>query len=231
VEQNILIARNLTKRFTVSGRVDVEVFENLDLTVKRGELVALTGQSGSGKSTLLHLLGTLDRPTAGEIIIEGQNVHTMKDKALSDFRNKRIGFIFQFHHLLPEFTAVENVAMPAVIAGGAINKVKDRAIELLKDVGLGHRLDHRPGALSGGEAQRVAVARAFMMQPALVLADEPTGNLDLKNSQMLFDIIMNLSRKHQQTFVMATHNIDLAQQADRLIHLQTGALREEGGAH
>lgn len=228
MDENIILqAKNLTKRYNVSGRVDVEVFHDLNLHVKRGELVALTGPSGSGKSTLLHLLGTLDRPTSGEILIDGENVATLKDKALSDFRNRRIGFIFQFHHLLPEFTALENVAIPAIISGEDFKEVRDRARNLLDEVGLASRVDHRPSALSGGEAQRVAVARAFMMEPALVLADEPTGNLDLKNSQMLFDLIMGLSQRHNQTFVIATHNADLAQQAHRIIHLELGVLREE----
>jgi lipoprotein-releasing system ATP-binding protein len=222
----VLEARNLTKRFAISGRVDVEVFSNLSLEVAEGELTALIGPSGSGKSTLLHLLGTLDRPTSGEVIIEGEDVSKLPDKELSAFRNKRIGFIFQFHHLLPEFTALENVAMPAMIAGKSLDQVKPRAVELLTDVGLAERLDHRPSQLSGGESQRVAVARAFMMQPAIILADEPTGNLDARNSDILMGIITNLSRKQQQTFLIATHNLELAASADRRFHLEGGVLSE-----
>ncbi|SRR5579883_279476 len=220
----ILEARDLTKRYPVRGRADVEVFRDLSFSLNEGELVTLIGPSGSGKSTLLHLLGTLDKPSSGEVIIEGENVAKLEDRELSAFRNKRIGFIFQFHHLLPEFTAIENVAMPAMIAGKPFDEVRARATELLGDVGLAERLDHRPSMLSGGEAQRVAVARAFMMKPALILADEPTGNLDTRNSDILFNIITNLSRKHQQTFLIATHNLDLAKQSDRVMHLESGSL-------
>jgi lipoprotein-releasing system ATP-binding protein len=222
----ILIGKGLTKRYAVAGRVDVEVFRDLSLELRRGELTTLLGPSGSGKSTLLHLLGTLDRPTSGSIFIQGQDVSKMDDKALSDFRNRNISFIFQFHHLLPEFTALENVSMPALIAGQHFDAVCDRATELLTDVGLGHRLDHRPSALSGGEAQRVAVARAFLMKPALIFADEPTGNLDTRNSQMLFDIIVQLSRKHTQTFLIATHNLELARQSDRVLEFDNSILAE-----
>ena len=223
----ILQATGLTKRFPVAGRADVEVFSDLSLTLEEGELATLIGPSGSGKSTLLHLLGTLDKPTSGEILIEGVNVAKMNDKEVSAFRNRRIGFIFQFHHLLPEFTALENVAMPAMIAGQSFNDVRERAIELLTDVGLAERIDHRPAMLSGGEAQRVAVARAFLMKPALILADEPTGNLDSRNSELLFNIILNLSRKHQQTFLIATHNLDLAKDSDRILHLEGGILEQQ----
>jgi lipoprotein-releasing system ATP-binding protein len=220
----ILEARNLTKRFAVRGRVDVEVFRDLTFALEEGELACLIGPSGSGKSTLLHLLGTLDRPSSGEVIIEGENVADMDDKELSAFRNHRIGFIFQFHHLLPEFTALENVAMPGMIAGKSFSEIRPRAEELLTDVGLAERLEHRPGMLSGGEAQRVAVARAFLMSPAIILADEPTGNLDARNSEILFGIITNLSRKHRQSFLIATHNLDLARQSDRVLHLESGVL-------
>lgn len=220
----ILQATNLTKRYPVAGRADVEVFSNLNFGLEEGELTSLAGPSGSGKSTLLHLLGTLDAPSDGTIEIEGRDTAAMGDIEKSKFRNERIGFIFQFHHLLPEFTAVENVAMPAMIAGQTFTEARDRAVELLTDVGLAERLDHRPSMLSGGESQRVAVARAFMMHPALILADEPTGNLDARNSDLLFRIIMDLSRKHRQTFLIATHNLDLAGQADRQLHLEAGVL-------
>ena len=222
----ILEAIGLTKRFPVAGRADVEVFSDLGFSLDEGELATLYGPSGSGKSTLLHLLGTLDRPTSGKIVIEDRNVAEMNDRDLSAFRNRRIGFIFQFHHLLPEFTALENVAMPALISGQSFDDVRERAIELLTEAGLAERLDHRPSMLSGGESQRVAVARAFLMKPALILADEPTGNLDTRNSDILFNIILNLSRKHHQTFLIATHNLDLAKQADRVFHLESGILTE-----
>jgi lipoprotein-releasing system ATP-binding protein len=220
----IVEARELTKRYHTSGTQPVDVFSGLSLSIDAGELVALTGPSGSGKSTLLHLLGTLDRATSGEIKLAGNDVQLMSDKELSDFRNKTIGFIFQFHHLLPEFTAVENVAMPALIAGKTLKEVTPRAKQLLEEVGLSHRGDHRPAALSGGESQRVAVARAFIMESALILADEPTGNLDQKNSDALFDLILGLSRHHSQTFLMATHNLELAKRADRTLHLEFGKL-------
>lgn len=223
----ILEAKNLTKRFAIRGRVDVEVFRDLAFSLDEGELVTLIGPSGSGKSTLLHLLGTLDRPTSGEVIIEGKNIAEMGDRELSNFRNQRIGFIFQFHHLLPEFTALENVAMPGMIAGKPFEEIRPRAAELLADAGLSERLDHRPSMLSGGEAQRVAVARAFLMRPAIILADEPTGNLDTRNSDILFKLMTDLSRKHHQTFLIATHNLDLARQADRVMHLENGQLTEQ----
>ena len=220
----IVEATELTKRYHTAGTQPVDVFTGLSLSIDAGELVALTGPSGSGKSTLLHLLGTLDRATSGVIRLAGNDVQQMSDKELSDFRNKSIGFIFQFHHLLPEFTAIENVAMPALIAGKTLKEVTPKAKQLLEEVGLSHRGDHRPAALSGGESQRVAVARAFIMEPALILADEPTGNLDQKNSDALFDLILGLSRQHSQTFLMATHNLELASRADRTLHLEFGKL-------
>jgi lipoprotein-releasing system ATP-binding protein len=226
----VVSAKNLTMRYAVAGRLDVEVFRDLTLEIRKGELVTLIGPSGSGKSTLLHLLGTLDRPSGGEVIIEGQNMAELDDKQISFFRNQHIGFIFQFHHLLPEFTALENVLMPALIAGKSAAEYNDRAKMLLDSVGLGARGHHRPAALSGGEAQRVAVARAFLLSPALVLADEPTGNLDVKNSEILFDLIVDLCKKLNQTFVIATHNLELAKRADRVLHLNNGVLSEEAGA-
>lgn len=226
----VVDAKHLTMRYAVAGRLDVEVFRDLTLQIRKGELVTLIGPSGSGKSTLLHLLGTLDRPSGGEVIIEGQNMAQLDDKQISYFRNRHIGFIFQFHHLLPEFTALENVLMPALIAGKSAAEYTDRAKMLLESVGLAARGHHRPSALSGGEAQRVAVARAFLLSPSLVLADEPTGNLDVKNSEILFDLIVELCKKLEQTFVIATHNLELAKRADRVLHLNDGVLREEAGA-
>jgi lipoprotein-releasing system ATP-binding protein len=202
----------------------VEVFHNVSFDVAEGEVVALTGTSGSGKTTLLNILGTLDSPTSGSVSISNQDISKLSGSSLSSFRNTHIGFIFQFHHLLPEFSALENISMPALIAGWPSSKANARAKELLDDVGLSHRSTHRPSELSGGEAQRVAVARAFMMQPALVLADEPTGNLDPDNADKLFSIVLSLATKHKQTFIIATHNLELARGAGRRLHLEKGTI-------
>jgi lipoprotein-releasing system ATP-binding protein len=224
--ENILEVKSLGKRYASSGTGVVEVFHDISFTVQPGEIVALTGPSGSGKSTLLNLIGTLDIPSTGEIIIEGEDTSSFTSSELASFRNKKIGFIFQFHHLLPEFTAVENIGMPALIAGKKLESATKRAEELLGEVGLLERKSHRPSELSGGEAQRVAVARAFMMHPALILADEPTGNLDNENSYKLFDLMLSLAAKFKQTFIIATHNTDLAQKAQRRFHLEKGELKE-----
>jgi lipoprotein-releasing system ATP-binding protein len=225
--ENILEVRSLGKRYTSSGTGIVEVFHDISFDIKAGEIVALTGPSGSGKSTLLNLIGTLDIPSSGDIIIEGEDTSTLTSAELASFRNKKIGFIFQFHHLLPEFTAIENIGMPALIAGKRLETATKRAEELLAEVGLLERKSHRPAELSGGEAQRVAVARAFMMQPALVLADEPTGNLDNDNSDKLFELMLSLAAKFNQTFIIATHNTDLAKKAQRRFHLDKGELKEQ----
>jgi lipoprotein-releasing system ATP-binding protein len=224
--ENILQISSLSKRYASSGTGVVEVFRDVSFEVMPGEIVALTGPSGSGKSTLLNLIGTLDNPSSGEIIIENENIFKLPVERLAAFRNKKIGFIFQFHHLLPEFTAVENIAMPYLIAGGTLENGSARAGELLDEVGLSERKKHRPSELSGGEAQRVAVARAFMMQPALVLADEPTGNLDNENSDRLFELMLSLAQKFNQTFIIATHNTELAKRAGRRFHLEKGVLAE-----
>ncbi len=224
--ENILEVQFLGKRYVSSGTGVVEVFHDISFEVKPGEIVALTGPSGSGKSTLLNLIGTLDIPSSGAIIIDGEDTSDLSSAELASFRNKKIGFIFQFHHLLPEFTAVENISMPALIAGRKLESATKRAEELLAEVGLLERKSHRPAELSGGEAQRVAVARAFMMQPALVLADEPTGNLDNENSDKLFDLMLSLASKFNQTFIIATHNTDLALKAQRRFHLEKGSLGE-----
>ncbi len=223
---NILEVKSLGKRYASSGTGVVEVFSNISFEVKPGEIVALTGPSGSGKSTLLNLIGTLDIPSSGEIVIDGEDTSTLTSSELASFRNKKIGFIFQFHHLLPEFTAIENIGMPALIAGKKLESATIRAEELLAEVGLLERKSHRPAELSGGEAQRVAVARAFMMQPALVLADEPTGNLDNENSDKLFELMLSLAAKFNQTFIIATHNTELAKKAQRRFHLEKGSLTE-----
>ena len=220
----ILITSELCKSYpTADG--SLEVLRGIDMSVNAGEIVAIVGQSGVGKSTLLHLIGALDRPTRGEVIIRGTPVFRFDDKELAAFRNHTVGFVFQFHHLLPEFTALENVMMPALIAGRRAADAKPRAMMLLDDVGLAARATHRPGELSGGEQQRVAVARALMNEPELVLADEPSGNLDRLSSESLHDLLWNLSRRSGRTFVIVTHNRDLAGRADRVVELFDGRIK------
>lgn len=222
----LVVAENLTKRFP-TGEEELEVLSRLSMQVERGEVVAVVGESGTGKSTLLHLLGALDRPTGGTVRFRGEDLFEKDDEALAAFRNREIGFVFQFHHLLPEFTALENVAMPALIQQRKFDEVKDRAMELLSALGIAARSEHQPAALSGGEKQRVAVARALMNGPALVLADEPTGNLDTKTAGALHDRMLRLSRERDQTFVLVTHNLTLAGRADRTLYLREGRLFEE----
>ncbi len=222
----ILEARGIRKVFR-SGSEELEVLRQVDLEVVRGELLAIMGVSGVGKSTLLHILGTLDRPTAGQLSIAGVEVARLGDDDLARFRNQHVGFVFQFHHLLPEFTALENVMLPALVADQPEESVRDEAVSLLQSVGLGKRLYHRPGELSGGERQRVAVVRALIRKPLVVLADEPSGNLDAASSQNLHELIRQLSREHQQAFVVMTHDRVLAESMDRLGHLEWGALRME----
>ena len=220
----ILEAVSIRKVFDLAknNKGGLEVLKGIDLNVREGEILAVVGASGAGKSTLLHILGALDRPTAGEVRFEGKNIFAMNEKELARFRNQNIGFVFQFHHLLPEFTALENVAMPSMIEGKKLEITQEKARVLLKEVGLGDRLDHKPSELSGGEQQRVAVARALMNQPKVILADEPTGNLDTANGQMLHDLLWNLSKSRRQTLVIVTHNTLLASRADRVIRIVDG---------
>nr|WP_234696277.1 lipoprotein-releasing ABC transporter ATP-binding protein LolD [Candidatus Kryptobacter tengchongensis] len=222
----VLRAENIHKIFWLGRNVKLHVLKGIDLEVKRGEIVAIVGASGAGKSTLLHILGTLDRPSEGKVYVDGVDVFQMSDVELAKFRNRKIGFVFQFHHLLPEFTAIENVAMPAMIAGKSFNEAKDRAYELLKEVGLADRIEHKPSELSGGEQQRVAVARALMNSPEIILADEPSGNLDSQNAEALHDLIVELNKKHGQTFIIATHNEKLAERADRIVKIVDGKIHE-----
>lgn len=222
----ILKATGIHKVYRM-GSSQVHVLRGVDLEVNRGQIVAIVGPSGVGKSTLLHILGTLDRPSDGTLRIEDVEVFRYSDDDLARFRNRAIGFVFQFHHLLPEFTAVENVMMPGLIGGQAKADIEDRARDLLNDVGLAHRIDHRPGELSGGEMQRVAVARALMRDPKIVLADEPSGNLDQASSQALHRLLWNLSRKDNRTFIIVTHNQELAQEADKVIELFDGRIKKE----
>ncbi len=220
----ILITRQLCKSYpTMNG--SLEVLRGIDLTVHAGEIIAIVGQSGVGKSTLLHVLGALDRPTSGAVEIDGTAIFDFDDKTLAAFRNHTVGFVFQFHHLLPEFTALENVMMPAFIAGHRARSVERRAVQLLAEVGLAQRSGHRPGELSGGEQQRVAVARALMNEPELILADEPSGNLDRLSSEALHELLWGLSRKHGRTFIIVTHNLDLASRADRIVELFDGRIK------
>ena len=204
---------------------DLEVLRGVDLTLNKGEIVSIVGPSGSGKSTLLHILGTLDRPGRGEILINGNKMSALNDKQMADFRNRHIGFVFQFHHLLPEFTAMENVCVPGWINGKKKKEVATRAKSLLESLGLGDRLDNKPGALSGGEQQRVAVARALINEPLIIFADEPTGNLDSAHARDLHQLFFDLRKKFYQTFLIVTHNEDLAKMSDRVLHMKDGKMK------
>ncbi|MFZ0389533.1 MAG: ABC transporter ATP-binding protein [Calditrichia bacterium] len=210
-----------------SGPEVLNVLRGINLDIPPGEILVVMGPSGAGKSTLLHIMGTLDRPTAGQVLINQQDTSRLKEKEIARFRNRNIGFVFQFHYLLPEFSALENVLIPAMIREEKWEQRRERAQELLEEVGLGGRLEHRPSQLSGGEQQRVAVARALINQPKLILADEPTGNLDSRNSQALFDLLFNLNKKYRQTFIIVTHNEMFAERADRIIHLLDGKIEKE----
>ena len=225
----LLEAERLSKSYPTAGG-QLEVLSETSLEVRAGEMVAIVGESGTGKSTLLHLLGALDRPTGGTVRYDGDDIFRLDDERLAAFRNERLGFVFQFHHLLPEFDAVENVAMPALIRGQSLQKARPRATELLGFFGLADRADHRPGQLSGGEQQRVAVARALMNEPRLVLLDEPSGNLDTRTAESLHDEFVRLCRELGQTFVVVTHNPSLADRADRILRLEAGALQPEAAA-
>ena len=214
---------DLYKTFPMGGR-ELVVLININLRIQRGELIAIMGASGAGKSTLLQILGTLDRPTKGTVSFDGQNLFQLTEQQQAEFRNKRVGFVFQFHHLLPEFTALENACLPAMIQKREMADVVGEASKLLGEVGLADRLHHKPGELSGGEQQRVSVARALMQQPDLVLADEPTGNLDTHTGEALFALMRQLNRSRGTTFVIVTHNDKLSAQADRIISMQDGAI-------
>lgn len=203
----------------------LEVLKGVNLEVRRGEIVAIIGKSGAGKTTLLQIIGTLDRPTRGRVLIEGTDVFAMKDKELAAFRNRHIGFIFQFHQLLPEFTALENVCIPAMIAREKETEYKPRAEKLLRELGLSDRMGHKPNELSGGEKQRVAAARALMMNPDIILADEPTGSLDEKNKKELSDLLLQLRQEYSQTILLVTHDKELAAIADRVIEIKDGAVK------
>lgn len=217
----MLKATNITRTYN-----DLQVLKGVDIFVNKGEIVSIVGSSGAGKSTLLHILGSLDRANSGEIWINNQRIDTLKEKELAKFRNKHIGFVFQFHHLLPEFTALENVCIPGWIAGTPKNELEQRALELLKILGLQDRASHKPSELSGGEQQRVAVARALINNPDIVFADEPTGNLDSKHAQELHELFLHLQKTMGQTFLIVTHNEALAKMSDRVVHMKDGYIVE-----
>lgn len=200
------------------------VLRGVDISIEKGEIVSIVGPSGSGKSTFLHIMGTLDKPSKGEVVINNKPVNFLNDKEVAAFRNRHIGFVFQFHHLLPEFTAIENVSIPGWMAGRKKKEVLDRAATLLETLGLGHRLENKPSALSGGEQQRVAVARALINNPDIIFADEPTGNLDSANAKELHELFFDLRQKFGQTFLIVTHNEDLAQMSDRVLHMKDGKM-------
>jgi len=221
----ILRAVDLHKSY-FSGPVELPVLKGINIAIEAGEIISVIGASGVGKSTLLHLLGALDRPTDGIVYYEDQDIFGFTDRKLARFRNDEVGFIFQFHHLMPEFSAVENVMMPALIAGKKKEQSRELAMELLRKVGLGGREKHRPGELSGGEQQRVAVARSLVNDPKVILADEPTGNLDENTSEEVHDLIWELNERTNQTFIIATHNQNLAQRSDRIIRLADGQAKE-----
>lgn len=219
----VIRAERLGKTYAEGG-LRTPVFDALDIAVARGETVAIVGASGAGKSTLLHLLGGLDVPTAGEVYVTGQKMSALSDAARGRLRNSALGFIYQFHHLLPEFSALENVMMPVLLAGRATVEARQRAQVLLEAVGLGHRLAHKPGELSGGERQRAAVARALANDPACVLGDEPTGNLDEKTAATVFAMMLELNRAHATSLVLVTHDRRLARRLDRVLELRDGRL-------
>ncbi len=215
----MIIAKNIEKNYGA-----LKVLRGVDIHIEKGEIVSIIGKSGAGKSTLLHILGTLDSADSGQVFINNENISQLSKAAMAAFRNKNIGFIFQFHHLLPEFTALENVTMPALINGDTEGSARKRASELLDYLGLTYRISHKPTELSGGEQQRVAVARALMMNPAVVFADEPSGNLDSASSKDLHNLIFKLRDDFKQTFVIVTHNEELAQMSDRCLTMEDGLL-------
>ena len=229
-DNNVIAIRNLMKVY--KGGVDVVALDNINLNIKSGEFLAIVGPSGSGKSTLLNMIGLLDTPTSGKILLKGIDVTEISPNDRARLRNEELGFVFQYHHLIPEFTALENVMMPMLIAGENKTKAKDQAKALLDNVGLGDRLDNRPNQLSGGQNQRVAVARVLVNQPSVVIGDELTGNLDTKSSNRIYELLRDLNRKMNQTFILVTHDMVMAEKTDRILRIVDGKivseLRREG---
>ncbi len=219
----LITAVDIQKSFRTEAG-ELQVLKDINLSIQEGEMVSITGASGAGKSTLMHILGALDRPTAGKILFRGADVFSMSESSLALFRNRSIGFVFQFHHLLPEFNALENTMLPGLISNKPYADVQKKAQDLLGDLGLSQRLRHRPGELSGGEQQRVAVARALMQDSGLVLADEPTGNLDTATGNSLFELFLDLNKKKNITFIIVTHNTSLSDRCHRVLHMADGML-------
>ena len=221
-DNDIIVIRNLMKVY--KGGVDVVALDNINLNIKSGEFLAIVGPSGSGKSTLLNMIGLLDTPTSGQILLKGIDVTKINPNDRARLRNKELGFVFQYHHLIPEFTALENVMMPMLIAGDKKTEARDRAKALLDDVDLGDRLDNKPNQLSGGQNQRVAVARALVNQPSVVIGDELTGNLDTKSSNRIYDLLRDLNKKINKTFILVTHDMALAEKTDRILRIVDGKI-------
>jgi lipoprotein-releasing system ATP-binding protein len=226
VSSHLVVVDNIMKSFTHEGR-KVPVLKGINLTIDQGEMLSIVGPSGVGKSTLLHIIGTLDLPSKGRVIYEGQDITVYSSAKVADFRNRSLGFVFQFHHLLPEFTAIENVMMPGLIRGERRSTLEKRAKNLLEEVGLSERLTHRPGELSGGEQQRVALARALIMEPKLVLADEPTGNLDSNTGRAMHDLLFRLNQQRGTTFMVVTHSPELAERMPRVVRMRDGTIIDE----
>lgn len=224
MNNSILSCKGISKSFRKSENVILEIVKDVDLQIEKNKITEIVGASGAGKSTLLHILGGIDKPDKGEVIIEEVNIYKLTDNKLSDFRNKNLGFVFQFHHLLPEFTANENVAIPAMINGQSKIKAIEEADILLSQLGLGERLEHKPAELSGGEQQRVAIARALINKPKIIFADEPTGNLDSKNSAIVHETFLKLKNDFNQTLLIVTHNKDLVELADTVFEMKDGKL-------
>ena len=223
--ESVLEARDVSRQFQ-QGPVTLEVLKSVNVSILAGERLSIVGASGSGKTTLLQILGGLDRPSSGQVLVDGKNIHGLGEKERGDLRNHAMGFVYQFHHLLPEFSALENVAMPLLVRRMNKGEAKDRAGEILKRVGLGERLTHRPHQLSGGERQRAAVARALVTQPKLVLADEPTGNLDGRNAESVFELMLELNRERRTSLVVVTHDMRIAARMDRALEIDNGTLHE-----
>lgn len=220
----VLICENITKSYS-QGKIETSVLNGMNLTVEKGEMLALVGSSGSGKSTFLHIAGALDLPTSGKVIINDLDIHSLSEKERAKFRNQHIGFIYQFHHLMMEFSALENVAMPLLIRGDSLKKSREEAQQMLAKVGLSHREYHRPAELSGGERQRVAIARALVTKPSLILADEPTGNLDFDTAEQIYQLLITLNESEKTTFVIVTHDLTLANKMHRQLTLDHGQLK------